>query len=134
MRTCSRGELDNLAEDFIINNLKCIIRSKPKQTSCAVRGSANTNKKLQQAATAPGQQKVSNYYFIDPADINNVNYLPDLVTSHAAANVCIVITSDESLKGPEHVSSPLSEMQIFEYPNVSSIVSDDECIVLADSD
>ena len=99
-----------------------------------MRGSANTNKKLQRAATAPGQQKVSDYYFINPADINNVNYLPDLVTSHAAANVCIVITSDESLEGPEHVSSPSSEMQIFEYPNVSPIVSDDECIVLADSD
>ena len=99
-----------------------------------MRGSANTNKKLQRAATALGQQKVTNYYFIDPADINNVNYLPDLVTSHAAANVCIVITSDESLKGPEHVSSPSSETQIFEYHNVSPIVSDDECIVLADSD
>ena len=134
MRTCSHGEPDNSAEDFIINNPKGIIRSKPKQTSRAVRGSANTNKKLQQAVTAPGQQKVSDYYFIDPADINNVNYLPDLVTSHAAANVCIVIASDESLEGPEHVSSPSSETQIFEYPNVSPIVSDDECIVLADSD
>ena len=134
MRTRSHGEPDNSAEDFIINNLKCIIRSKPKWTSCAVRGSANTNKKLQWAATAPGQQKVSDYYCNDPADINNVNYLPDLVTSHASANVCIVITSDESLEGPEHVSSPSSETQIFEYPNVLPIVSDNECIVLADSD
>ena len=69
--------------------------------------------------TALGQQKVSDYYFINPTDINNVNYLPDLVTSHAAANVCIVITSNESLKGPEHIYSPSSEMQISEYPNVS---------------
>ena len=47
MRTHSHGEPDNLAEDFIVNNLKRIIRSKPKQTSHAVRGSANTNEKLQ---------------------------------------------------------------------------------------
>ena len=57
MRTHSHGEPDNSAEDFIINNPKCIIRSKPKQTSCAVRGSANTNKKLQRAVTAPWQKK-----------------------------------------------------------------------------
>ena len=68
----------------------------------------NRNRKLQRAANALGQQKVSDYFFIDPADINNVNYLLDLVTSHAAADVCIVITSNESLDGPKHVSQDLT--------------------------
>ena len=134
MRTCSQGEADTSADDFIINQPKCVIRARPKATFCAVRTSANS-RKLHRAASAPGQQKVSNY-FIDPTEIKNENYLPDLVRNRAPPPVCIVISSDtssQSLDGPEHVSTPSSETQVFEYPNILPIVSDNECIVIADS-
>ena len=134
MKTCSQGEADTSADDFIINQPKRVIHARPKATSHAVRTSANSHK-LHRAASAPGQQKVSDY-FIDPTDIKNENYLPDLVRNWAPLPVCIVISSDtssQSLDGPEHVSTTSSETQVFEYPNISPIVSDDECVVIADS-
>ena len=136
MKTRSQTVSDTSADNFIIDKPKRVILSKPKATSCAVKSSANA-KKLQRTATAPGQQKVSDFYYVDPSDINNVNYLPDLVRNRTPTpprpHVCIVISSDESLEGPYHVSSPSSETQVFEYPNLSPIVSEDECVVIADS-
>ena len=136
MKTRSKTVANTSADNFIIDKPKCVIWSKPKATSHAVKSSVNA-KKLQRAATAPGKQKVSDFYYVDPSDINNVNYLLDLVRNRTSTPprppVCIVISSDESLEGPYHVSSPSSETQVFEYPNVSPIVSEDECVVIADS-
>ena len=123
MKTRSQTVADTSADDFIIDKPKHVIRYKPKATSCAVKFSANA-KKLQRAATAPGQQKVSDFYYVDPSDINNVNYLLDLVRNRTP-------TPPRPLT--YHVSSPSSETQVFEYPNVSPIVSEDECIVVTDS-
>ena len=78
MKARSQTVADTSADNFIIDKPKCVIWSKPKATSCAVKSSVNA-KKLQRAATAPGQQKVSDFYYVNPSDINNVNYLPDLV-------------------------------------------------------
>ena len=132
MRTRSQGDS---SDDFIIDRPKRVIRQKPKGTSRAVR-TPQQSRKLQTAATAPGQKKVSDYYFVDPMDINNVSYFPDLVNTGVPQPVCIVISDDSqsSLEGPKHVSSPSSDTQVFEYPNLSPIASDVECVVIADSE
>ena len=83
----------------------------------------------------PGQQKVSDYYYVDPRDIHNVEYLPDLPEINIPAPVCIVISDDSSvsLEGPTHVSSPASDTRVFEFPNLSPIACDDDCVIIADS-
>ena len=138
MKTRSQGDMSS--DDFIIDRprMKHIIQSKPKSISHAVKSMANTHK-LQRAADAPGQKKVSNYYFINQADVHNENYLPDWARNQSQPTpVCIVISSDdsyESLKGPDHVLMPSSDTKVFEYPNLSPVLSDDdECIVIADTE
>ena len=135
MRTQSQGDSSN---DFIIDRPKRVIRQKPKGTSHAVRTPQQPQQSwnLQKAANAPGQKKVSDYYFVDPMDINNVSYLLDLVNTGVPQPVCIVISdgSQLSLEGPKHVSSPSSDTQVFEYPNLLPIASDIKCIAIADSE
>ena len=70
-------------------------------------------------------------------DITNENYLPDLSEINIPAPVVIVISDDlsVSLEGPTHVSSPTSDTQIFEFPNLSPFhLMIDECVIIADSD
>ena len=81
MKTRSQTVANTSADNFIIDKPKHVIWSTPKATSHAVKSSVNA-KKLQRTATAPGQQKVSDFYYVDPSDINNVKYLPDLVRNH----------------------------------------------------
>ena len=136
MKTQSQGEADTSSDDFLINRRRPIKKLKvtPRPNS---RSSAASRKSglLARAASAPGQQKVSDYYFVDPTDIKNVGYLPDLVVENVPPPVCIVISDESvSLEGPTHVSSPASDTQVFDYPNLSPIVPDISCIVIADSD
>ena len=96
----------------------------------------STKQKTANSCHCSRSKKVSDYYFVDPMDINNVSYLPDLVNTGVPQPVCIVISDDSqsSLEGPKHVSSPLSDTQVFEYPNLLPIASDIECVVIADSE
>ena len=47
---------------------------------------------------------------MDPMDINNVSYLPDMVNTGVPQPVCIVISDDSqsSLEGPKHVSQQMT--------------------------
>ena len=92
---------------------------------------------LSRAASAPGQRRVSDFYFVDPNDSNNMEYLPDIehnvtiATREVPCN-CTIVISDESNEGPRDVSSPTSDTQMFDYPMLSPINSI-ECIVITDS-
>ena len=96
---------------------------------------------LNRAASAPGQRKVSDFYFVDPNDSNNLEYLPDIEhdVTFATRDVpcsCTIVISDDSTvsqsEGPRHVSSPTLDTQMFDYPMLSPINSI-ECIVITDS-
>ena len=128
MRTRSKGEPDSSCE-FLIEKkkpAKTTVAKKGRPTVRVGRGGIRANKLLQRAASAPGQQTVRDY-FVDPMDITNENYLPDLSEINIPAPVVIVISDDSSvsLEGPTQVSSPTSDTQIFEFPNLSPIPSDD---------
>ena len=123
-------------DDFIINK-KPRRQSQLESTKKVGSGSRVTKnqKMLNRAATAPGQTRVSDFYYIDPNNINNENYLPDLVMSGAKEiPVCIVISDDSyENEGPVNVSLLASHTQVFEHPDLSPIHFDDECIVIVDS-
>ena len=67
---------------------------------------------------------------MDPNNINNVSYLPDLVRSDVPPLICVTISDDSEIEAPTHVSSPSSETQVFDYPNLSPINHDDSDIVV----
>ena len=67
---------------------------------------------------------------MDPGNIDNVSYFPDLVRSDVPPPICVTISNDSELEGPNHVSSPSSQIQVFNYPNLSPINHDDLIIVV----
>ena len=135
MKTRSHGETDSM-DDFIINKKP---RRQSQLASTKKVGSGGhvtkNQKMLNRAATAPGQTRVSDFYYIDPNNINNENYSPDLVMSGAKEIPVCIVTSNDSYEneGPVNVSSPASHTQVFEHPDLSPIHFDDECIVTVDS-
>ena len=86
---------------------------------------------LSRIAATPGQKKVSDFYYMDPNNINNVSYLPDLVRSDVPPPICITISDESENEGPTHVSSPSSDTQVFDYLNLSPI-NDDNSIIIVD--
>ena len=67
---------------------------------------------------------------MDPNNINNVSYIPDLVRSDVPPPICITVSDNSEIEGPAHVSSPSSDTQVFDYPNLSPINHDDSIIVV----
>ena len=99
-------------------------------TSCLSRGA----KALNRAAAAPGQRRVSDFYYIDPNNVKNEDYLRELEMSDEPP-VCIVLSDSNENEGPMEVSSPASHTQVFEHPNLSPIgnKSDDDCFIIESS-
>ena len=127
MRTRSHGDVDTSADEFLINQpcrqlnkLKVDIRKKLTKRQ----------RILNRIAQSPRQKKVSDFYYVDPSNIDNVSYLPDLVRSDVPPPICVTISDDSELEGPNHVSSPSSQTQVFHYPNLSPINHDDSIIVV----
>ena len=130
MKTRSQGEAD-LMDDFLINRA-------PRQPATVIKKVVSGHvtkswKLLQRMATAPGQRRVSDFYYIDPNNVSNENYLPDLVRSKETPVVILISDDSDENYGPVDVSLPASHTQVFEHPNLSLIHSDDECIVIHDS-
>ena len=44
--------------------------------------------------------------------------------------ICITVSDDSEIEGPTHVSLTSSEMQVFDYPNLSPIIDDDSIIIV----
>ena len=131
---------DNSSDAFMIDRPRRTAAAKPKR-SPKLQVVTRNQRILNRAATAPGQRKVSDFYFVDPNDSNNVEYLPDIEhdVTFATRDVpcsCTIVISDDSTvsqsEGPRHVSSPTLDTQMFDYPMLSPINSI-ECIVITDS-
>ena len=130
MKTRSHGEADSM-DNFIINRVpRQQATASKKPVSCG--HVSKSHKILQRAATPPGQRWVSNFYYIDLVNVNNENYLPDLVRSNETA-MCIISDDLDQNEGPVSASSPSSDTRVFEHPNLSPILSDDDCIVIGNS-
>ena len=127
------------ADAFMIDRpVKKAVQRKVSPTKKAV---TRSQKILNRAASAPGQRRVSDFYFVDPNDCNNMEYLPDIehnvtiATREVPCNCTIVISDHSNVsqnEGPRDVSSPTSDNQMFDYPMLSPINSI-ECIVITDS-
>ena len=131
---------DNSSDAFMIDRPRRTAAAKPK-CSPKLQVVTRNQRILNRAATAPGQRKVSDFYFVDPNDSNNVEYLPDIehdvtfATRDLPCSCTIVISDDSTVgqsEGPRHVSSPTLDSQMFDYPMLSPINSI-ECIVITDS-
>ena len=132
---------DNSSDAFMIDRpRRTAVATKPKKTP-KLQVVTRHQRILNRAATAPGQRKVSDFYFVDPNDSSNLEYLPDIEhdVTFATRDVpcsCTIVISDESTvspnEGPRHVSSLTSDTQMFDYPMLSPINSI-ECIVITDS-
>jgi len=83
---------------------------------------------------APGQSRVSDFYYIDPNNVKNESYLPDLENSNQPP-VCIILSDSNDNEGPMEGSSPASNTQVFEHPNLSPIGNDsnDDYIIIDSS-
>ena len=131
---------DNSSDAFMIDRPRKTAAAKLKRSPKLQ--VVNRNQRiLNRAASAPGQRKVSDFYFVDPNDSNNLEYLPDIEhdVTFATRDVpcsCTIVISDDSTvsqsEGPRHVSSPTLDTQMFDYPMLSPINSI-ECIVITDS-
>ena len=127
------------ADAFMIDRpVKKAVQRKVSPKKKAV---TRSQKILNRAANAPGQRRVSDFYFVDPNDSNNMEYLPDIehnvtfATREVPCNCTIVISDHSNVsqnEGPRDVSSPTSDTQMFDYPMLSPINSI-ECIVITDS-
>ena len=133
MKTRSQGEAESTSmDDFIIN--------RPRKSSAATIKKQATSrlsraaKALNRAAAAPGQRRVSNFYYIDPNNVKNEDYLPELEMSDEPP-ACIILSDSNENEGPMEVSSPASHTQVFEHPNLSPIgnKSDDDCLIIESS-
>ena len=91
MKTRSHGEAD-LIDDFLINRPP---RQPATVSKNVVSGHVTKSRKLlQRVATAPGQRRVSDFYYTDPNNMSNENYLPDLVRSKETP--VVILISDDS--------------------------------------
>ena len=127
MRTQSHGDVDMSVDEFLINQA-CRRPNKPK---VVIRKKLTKRQRiLNRIAQSQHQKKVSDFYYMDPSNIDNVSYLPDLVRSDVPPAICVTISDDSELEGPNHVSSPSSQTQVFDYPNLSPINHDDLIIVV----
>ena len=132
---------DNSSDAFMIDHpRRTAVATKPKNTT-KLQVVTRHQRILNRAATAPGQRKASDFYFVDPNDSSNIEYFPDIEhdVTFATRDVpcsCTIVISDELTvspnEGPRHVSSPTSDTQMFDYPMLSPINSI-ECIVITDS-
>ena len=130
MKTRSHGEADSM-DDFLINRPP---RRPATVSKNVVSGRVSKSQKLlQRVATALGQRRVSDFYYIDPNNMSNENYLPDLVRSKETPVVILISDDSDENDRPVDVSLPASHTQVFEHPNLSPIHLDDECIVIRDS-
>ena len=133
MKTRSQGEAEStLMDDFIINRpRKLSAATTKKRASSHLSGGA---KALNRAAAAPGQRRVSDFYYIDPNNVKNEDYLPELEMSDEPP-VCIILSDSNENGGPMEVSSPASHTQVFEHPNLSPIgnKSDNDCFIIESS-
>ena len=87
MKTRSQGEAEStLMDDFIINRPRksSAARTKKQGTSHLSRGA----KALNRAAAAPGQRRVSNFYYIDPNNVKYEDYLLELEMSDEPPVFC----------------------------------------------
>ena len=116
------------------------VAAKPKNT-LKLQVVTRNQRILNRAATVLGQRKVSNFYFMDPNDSSNLEYLPDIehdvtfATRDVPCSCTIVISDDLTVspnEGPRHIPSPTSDTQMFDYPMLTPINSI-ECIVITDS-
>ena len=132
---------DNSSDAFRIDRpRRTAVAAKPKNTP-KLQVVTRHQRILNQAATAQGQRKLSHFYFVDPNDSSNLEYLPDIEhdVTFATGDVpcsCTIVISDKSPvspnEGPRHVSSPTSDTQMFDYPMLSPINSFED-IVITDS-
>ena len=133
MKTRSQGEAESTSmDDFIINRPRksSAATTKKRATSHLSRGA----KELNRAAAAPGQRRVNNFYFIDPNNVKNEEYLPELEMSDKPP-VCIILSDSNENEGPMEESFLASHTQVFEHPNLSPIgnKSDDDCFIIESS-
>ena len=133
------NENSSAADAFIID--RPVKKSVQRKVTPRKEVVTRSQKILNRAASAPGQRRVSDFYFVDPNDSNNMEYLPDIehnvtiATREVPCNCTIVISDHSNVsqnEGPRDVSSPTSDTQMFDYPMLSPINSI-ECIVITDS-
>ena len=130
---------DNSSDAFMIDHPRRTAAAKPNHTP-KLQVVTRNQRILNQAATAPGQRKVSDFYFVDPNDSSNLEYLRDIEHDVTAKRdvpcSCTIVISDDltvsQSEGRRHVSSPTSDTQMFDYPMLSPINSI-ECIVMTDT-
>ena len=135
MKTRSQGEAESTSmDDFIINKPRKLSATTAKKRATPTSHLSRGTKALNRAAAAPGQRRVSDFYYIDPNNVKNEDYLPELEMSDEPP-VCIILSDSNENEGPMEVSSPASHTQVFEHPNLSPIgnKSDDDCFIIESS-
>ena len=121
-----QNDPDDTMDDFIINRPKGSRGNKGKSTIGNPKKSSSTSKKLEKAASASGQKKVSDFFSPQPGDSG---YLPDLV-SDIGNDLNLSIHSPRyvrvSTEAPLSTSSPSDKPQSIVHPSQSPVESPDK--------